>query len=252
MKKILTIILLSICVNLVQAQSDNREDFRESTLNSEYADNIDILEKVKGYDFSNNLLFDEYNYDLVIRGYIGSNYQRIQVHFISIIKNSDNPTQYLVYGKTKVKNNICDFQGTIDLINARYYKESDIDTVKQGFVFAKYKFFEDPKQKYTGFFEGYVKSNWYITDSGILCYDDLSAVADGYSNNEFVGIWNSYNKNEPKVCNWAHGQIPYSRFFDVGAGEFYPDKEYRKYGWDEYMIEYNEFINSRKKVEWWK
>lgn len=252
MKAILTITFFSIFVVLANGQTDNRNDFKESTLNSQYADNEEILDKVKGYDFSNILQFDKYNFDLVIRGYIGSNYQRIQVHFISIIKNPDNPTQYFVYGKTKVKTNICNFQGTIDLMNARYYKESDIDTIKQGFVFGKYKFFEDPKQKHTGFFEGFVKSDWYITDNGFLCYDDLSTVADGYSNNEFVGIWNGYNKNAPKVCNWAHGRIPYSRYFDVGAGEFYPDKQYHKYGWDKYMIEYDEFNKTRKKVEWWK
>lgn len=252
MIKIFSAILFLLVNTIIYGQTDNRASFKESCLNSEYADKTEILNKVVGYDFSNILKFDKYNYDVVIRGYIGSNYQRIQVHFISIIKNSENPSQYYVYGKTKVKNNICDFQGTIDLINSRYYKESDIDTIKQGFILAKYKFFEDPNQKYSGYFEGFLKSDWYITDNGFLCYDDLSIIADGYANNEFVGIWNSYNNNASKICNWAHGRIPYSNNLDIGAGEFYPDKQYQKNGWDSYMTEYNEFVTTRKKVEWWK
>lgn len=252
MKLTLILIISSFLFLPANAQSDYREDFKESCLTSKYAGPTERLSEITGYDFSQILQFDRYNSDLLIRGYIGSNYQRIQVHFISVIKNPDLPAQYFVYGKTKVNNNICDFQGTIKLLNARYYKESDLDTIRQGFLLAEYKFFEDPKQSHTGYFAGFVKSNWYITDQGFLCYDDLSTVADGYSNNEFVGIWNSYQNDAPKVCHWAHGRIPYSRYFDVGAGEFYPDDQYHQYGWDEYLKEYNDYINEKKSLEWWK
>jgi hypothetical protein len=35
-------------------------------------------------------------------GFIGENYQRFHIHFISIIQNPLNPYEYFAYGKTKV------------------------------------------------------------------------------------------------------------------------------------------------------
>ncbi|WP_440135596.1 hypothetical protein, partial [Chitinophaga sancti] len=46
-------------------------------------------------------------------GYIGDNYQRFCIHYTSVTKSKENPYQYIVCGKTKVKENICSFTGTI-------------------------------------------------------------------------------------------------------------------------------------------
>ncbi|MEO7049458.1 MAG: hypothetical protein ABI091_29410, partial [Ferruginibacter sp.] len=40
-------------------------------------------------------------------GFIGDTYQRFYIHFISVKQNKLNPYQYIVTGKTKVKENIC-------------------------------------------------------------------------------------------------------------------------------------------------
>lgn len=74
-------------------------------------------------------------------GFIGENFQRFQIHFISAIKNPDNKLQYFIYGKTKVKENICSFQGTITVTESRTYDIGDIPTLKQGFVKGQYEFF---------------------------------------------------------------------------------------------------------------
>lgn len=51
-------------------------------------------------------------------GFIGSNYQRFQVYFASVTKDKKNPNVYNVKGKSMVKNNICDFSGTITITKA--------------------------------------------------------------------------------------------------------------------------------------
>jgi hypothetical protein len=47
-------------------------------------------------------------------GYIGDNFERIRLQFVSVIINNDNPFEYFVYGKTLVSNVLCDFQGLFE------------------------------------------------------------------------------------------------------------------------------------------
>src|SRR5690349_347181 len=56
-------------------------------------------------------------------GFLGDNYQRFFIHFNLIEKKSDSPYEYLVYGKTKVKETICEFIGTIKITEAKTYNE---------------------------------------------------------------------------------------------------------------------------------
>jgi hypothetical protein len=252
LKRFLILVMISFATSGIKSQTDYQADFKQSCLYSENTDSTEIITEITHYDFSKILQFDKYNYDLGILGYIGPNFQRFQIHFISVIKNPNSPSEYFVYGKSKVNQNICEFQGTINLFTGRYYKESELDTIKQGFLMAAYRFYEKPNQKHSGYFEGLVKSEWYITETGYINYDDLSRVADGYSNNEFVGIWKSYDENITKVCNWAEGRIPYSGSLDVGTGEFFPDKKYLDYGWKVYLLEYDNYLKNGTRNEWWK
>ncbi len=73
-------------------------------------------------------------------GFIGSDYQRIQVKFISVIKNPDKPGQYLVYGKTMVKDNVCDFQGVLTVTKAAYNSEQQDPQYKEGILEGTYLF----------------------------------------------------------------------------------------------------------------
>src|SRR5690606_17538013 len=136
MKKILTFFLLMISV-LVNGQDIKTSDF---------------LKEIMKYDISNLWTLEKFQIEndtttvnrLEPLGYIGENFQRFQIHFISAIKNPDKKLQYLIYGKTKVKENICSFQGTITITESRTYDEGDIPTLKQGFAKGQYEFFEDP------------------------------------------------------------------------------------------------------------
>ena len=91
--------------------------------------------QIKNYDLSAIITADSFlaedredSKDKVKRaeilGFIGDDYQRLFIHFISVIQNPTNPYEYLVYGKTMVKENICPFQGTITVRQARIYRSS--------------------------------------------------------------------------------------------------------------------------------
>ena len=120
---------------------------------------IDYIDNAKQIDFSDLWTLDSIlieNEELIERrqplGFIGDNFQRINIRFISVIQNPDNKLEYLIYGKTRVRDNICDFQGTIKITDSRMYNESDLPPLKQDYILGDYIFYEDRNQKHTGFF----------------------------------------------------------------------------------------------------
>ena len=228
----------------------------------------DFNSKIENYDISNMWTIKEINYEfegdttIIERaeplGFIGNNYQRFYIHFISAIQNPTNKFEYFIYGKTRVKNNICSFQGLIKIKKAKIYLKSYTNT-KQGFVTGEYEFFEDADQNGTGTFKGAFKTNFYIDKSGSIRYDALDFISDGYENNQFEGIWTGYKSKESKKCNWGDFRIPDSKDLDCGAGEFGVVRKYQNNGWESYStavgIEVgNLTIEKAQKIEnekWW-
>lgn len=255
MKRILTLLFL-LTSSLVFGQP-NSEKFKNQILTDEYIVKTDIKNDFVKYDIS-SVLTNTVNSRIF--GFIGDNYQRIRIILISVIKNKDNSSQYFVYGKSMVKENICEFQGTITITNVFNFKNPESPGTKQGKVIGQYLFYENPSQKHVGQFKGVFSSNWYLDKEGNLKYDDLSDVADGFTNNEFVGTWTNYQGTISKVCNWGDSRIPMSGDFDTGTGEFYPDKKYQANGWLTYVQAYGGGLDKDKaeearKVEqgqWWK
>ena len=193
-------------------------------------------------------------------GYIGDSFQRFYIHFISAIQNPTDKLKYFIYGKTRVKENICSFQGEIVIKEARIYVEGDIPPLKQGFVKGAYEFYENSKQKETGKLVGNFTTNFYIDEKGNFIYDALIFAADGFNNNQFEGIWTSYKSKETRKCNWGDYRIPDSKGLDCGAGEFSVVDKYASNGWIPYILEHMmnkkdisnspEFPDSNDK--WWK
>ncbi len=232
-----------------------------------------FYDQIKNYDLSTILTADsilaedrEDSKDKFKRaevlGFIGDNYQRFYIHFISIIKNPTNPYEYLAYGKTMVKETVCSFQGKIIIKESRISKSDDVPTYRQGRVICEIILYEDKKQSSTGFINGKMTSDFIIDDKGIFRYDALMFVADGFANNQFIGSWTSYKTNVSKKCNWGDYRIPDSKEFDIGTGEFSVSEKYIKNGWVSYMLE-NRMMNlnvieqtgdSKTNVnkEWWK
>ena len=148
-------------------------------------------------------------------GYIGENYQRFYIHFISVKKSTKNNLQYLVKGKTLVNGNKCNFQGTIKISEARTTQGSKTN---KGYLKGSYEFLEDPSEKGAGILKGKFQTNFYIDAKGQLQYDALDFNSDSYKNNQFEGVWKSYKTGYLKKCNWGDFRIPDSDSLDIGSG----------------------------------
>ena len=231
-RRIITILITLFLIGQVFAQNVPTSDFSI---------------KMKNYDLSVVLTADsiidgenEKSPRGEILGFIGDNYQRLQIHFISIIKNQSNPYEYFTYGKTKVKNNICEFQGTITIKEAKLYDNRnevccDKDTlIKFGYANCEVILYEDRKTNSSGFIKGNLSSSFLIDLDGVFRYDAYFLVADGFSNNEFTGVWTSYQTGLTKKCNWGDYRIPESRGLDIGVAVFIADDKYKDNGWKSY------------------
>lgn len=261
MKKICFILLLLLVISKIQAQLSilsNKDEF----LNRYDLSSLWRPSTIVGYY---DVVDKESTIDLNIKrpepiGFIGDNYQRFYIHFTSVIKNKKSANEYFVVGKTKVRDNIYDFQGTITILHVECLDtdENLLDfQIKQGVVLGEYLFYEDKKQKGTGIFEGNFQTDIFLDPQLKLYYDAIYLDADGYSNNQFSGTWRSYKTSAEKICNWGDYRIPRSMNLDIGAGEFHPDRKYYQFGWDnyEYLFEdtpQGERARKIEKYEWWK
>jgi hypothetical protein len=194
-------------------------------------------------------------------GFIGANYQRFYIHYTSVIKNPLNPYLYQVKGKTRVKNNICSFTGTITVQQAKRYLEPNegYPKYKYGYLVCQVDLKEDPRQPGSGTIKGKLTTNWYINERGQLAYDTLIP-ADGFSNNECVARWTSYKGGASKACNWGDFKIPAAGDLDFSISEFMANEKYVKNGWQNYMLSLDAgsgkpaAIKARaeEKRQWWK
>jgi len=205
----------------------------------------DVSSEYAAYDFG-RLCLEHQSGRL---GYIGSDYQRFYIHFTSITKDSSDPHLYHVRGKTRVRNNLCDFVGTLLLKSIRRLFdpdacENDVRPTVQGIACFTYEFREDPNQGHVGQFEGTAAIQWYLDSNKRLCYDKTWNCSDRFTNNCFVGEWTSYSTHVSKPCNWGDCRIPFSGDLDIGAGEFSPGPKYRRSGWEQFP--------SDAQNEWWK
>ena len=142
-------------------------------------------------------------------GNIGKDFQRFFIHFSDIFKDTSNLYIYHVRGKTRVRNNTCNFTGSMHLTSIRRAHdpdacENEIHPTVQGVSFFTYDFSEDPSQKYTGKFQGTAVIQWYLDAKKKLCYDDTWSCADAFTNNCFVG---NGPVTLPEVLNHAIGRI---------------------------------------------
>lgn len=267
MKKILLIGLITFpfILNGQNLPNSSMKFLEESILNTGH-EKVDLSEFNK-INFSK--IWMEHQ-DAVI-GYIGDSYQRIFIHLISVIKDKITDNEYLVLGKSKVRNNVCDFQGRFIITHVREFnraerealyknalKHGDEEAISRfgkarGFVLAEYYLYENPEQKGSGVFKGVVKSHFYI-EKGVLYFDDIDLeIEDKYSNNQFCGIWQSYKTGAQRPCNWGAYRIPEAGDLDIGVGEFSPNTKYLEKGWSTYCRVHNRLESATREEEsiWW-
>jgi len=167
-------------------------------------------------------------------GFIGENYQRFYIHYTAIIKDTQNPYKYMVSGKTRVNNSICNFKGTITVIKASLSTKTDEFKHTPGELICLVDIKEDPAQKESGFIKGRMISKFYFDFQKQVNYNTINAPSAGFWNNEVTGTWTSYKTHETKKCNWGDFRIPQSGPLDNGEGEFRVNPKYVGHGWQNY------------------
>jgi hypothetical protein len=245
-------IIILLLLGVPAFSQENSSQFKAAIMKSGNLDAANVKKEIQGYDLAPLLTKTD---NASVLGFIGKEYERIRIKFISVIKNHNKPDEYFVYGKSMVKDNVCDFQGTLQIASAYYLKASNSNDVRQGIVIGDYLLFENPQQKHVGEFKGAFKISFYIDKRGKFLYDDLAFDADGFSNNEFVGTWSSYNGKLVQICNWGDYRIPMSADLDSGGGEFMPAQKYISNGWQSYSSETSgsqtKDVDADEKLQWW-
>jgi hypothetical protein len=191
-------------------------------------------------------------------GFIGTNYERFYIHYISVVRDLANPYRYIIQGKTRVKDHICSFTGTITVVKAKLFKQSDDPRYKQGELVCKVDFREDSTQNGSGHIQGMLTTNFYLDKKHTIHYDTIDAVGDGYANNQCEAIWTSYKTHQSKVCNWGDFRMPNCGDLDQGVGDVSINEKYIHNGWENYIMTYRGNSNQSKTAlkeenrKWWK
>lgn len=170
-------------------------------------------------------------------GFIGPDYQRFYLHYASIRKDAANPYAYRVAGKTRVKNNICAFTGTITVVKARLYKAPNAEYAqfREGELTCRVELAEARNQPGSGTIRGTLTTYFYLDAQQRPQYNLLEMFADGFSNNECRGTWTSYATGQSKKCNWGDFFIPDPGPLRFSDTEFQIAQRYRANGWQTYQ-----------------
>ena len=165
-------------------------------------------------------------------GVLGLNYQRIQFHIGKVVRSQDKPDTYIIYGKSKVNDNICNFSGELKLLKLFFTECEDSSFNKCGELFGSYKFFEDRAQYHSGVFMGIMECSVRSDSTGKrMLLDDSFDGADGYWNRTFIGTWTDYKTKQAKKCIWGDYRLPFTFDFDCGDGEMMVCDKYKMNGW---------------------
>jgi len=196
-----------------------------------------------------NMKLDYFNLwsGYTFQGTIGDDNQRIELRFIEVSQNRTNPSQYFVQGKSRVHNNVCDFEGVVIIDKIMLLDMSNggcgEPSMSDGILYGTYSFKENPAQLHVGQFKGEFKTmfdkkeNRFVVNTGWLGQEDFNC---------FMGIWQEYNQTESRYCAWGF-HIPPSKKENLLKhydNEFYLfNPMYIEKGWKPYVLsKLNAFI----------
>lgn len=260
-KQLTYILIFVLSINASAQKMNSIDNWEKQILHSKALSKKEFKKNILKYDFDSLWTYTD---NSAVYGFIGQNYQRIRVKIIAVAKDNNKPDTYTVSGKSMIRNNVCSFQGTIKIVNARTYKKmhwgvddeyKNKGIKKQGISVAEYSFSENKACIFSGLFEGRLITKWYVDANNQLKYDDIEKESDSYGNNQFAGIWKSYKGEIIKIANWGDYRIPLSGDLDGGVGEFSPIDKYLQFGWQTYRdayVENDELARREEKREWWK
>lgn len=260
-RRLTGILFLFLTINSHGQLSSQALDWEKEILRDKNFSRKNYKNSITRYDFG-SLWTDTENSS--VYGFIGNNYRRLRTKIISTAKAKNAPDTYAVSGKSMIRNNVCEFSGTIKITRARIYKKmrwgvedeyKNAGIKKQGIIFAEYRLSENKACIFSGVFTGLLLTRWYIDKNGKLNYDDIEKQSDSYGNNQFVGVWKSYRGDIVKNSNWGDYRIPLSGDLDGGAGEFSPIDKYLQFGWQTHRDAYVDNSQQARQTEerqWWK
>ncbi|MDO9512784.1 MAG: hypothetical protein Q7J34_13570 [Bacteroidales bacterium] len=180
------------------------------------------------YDFSEALVQSDDAPD--VPGFISDHYRRLGIRLKSVVRNHQNPAEYYVYGKSKVRSNITEFAGliTIDSIN-RIEKAGIIYLA----TYWSFQFSENQTDKHTGCFEGrgeavFISGNPVFRTSPII-----NVLKDDNTDRIYYGHWITHDAKLKLPCSWGDFSIRNCGDLDVGKESFSPNPKYYSMGWNE-------------------
>ena len=176
-------------------------------------------------------------------GYRGRDFQRFYIHYDSIRFKGNGV--YDVYGRTRYRDTIRFFTGTLTLDSLRLNNEDYLPKYGEfGSLYGHYQYDEDEFSG-GGVLTGKMKIN-FAKINGRFYYDAfMLGVADGYDNRQYEGVWTSKNLKRLEKCNWGDFRIPDSQELDIGAGVFSPANEYWDRGWQVYPYSWSDYDSLR-------
>lgn len=239
-----------LCENFNPQQTDFSKEYFDLQARR-YSHNADQLQQSLKYDYSSIWLSDKWQQN----GVIGLNYQRIQFHIDKVTKSKDKKDTYIITGKSKVKDNICDFKGELKLLKLFFIDCKDTTYKKCDELFGSYTFYEDSSQNHSGIFKGIMECSVRLDSTGKrMLLDDASDGADGYWNRTFIGTWTDYKTKQAKKCIWGDYRLPFVFDFMCGDGEMRACDKYAMNGWQTFN-DNSEYITINEKWvlkdKWW-
>ena len=163
-------------------------------------------------------------------GYRGRDFQRFYIHYDSIRFKGNGV--YDVYGRTRYRDTIRFFTGTLTLDSLRLNNEDYLPKYGEfGSLYGHYQYDEDEFSD-GGVLSGKMRID-FVKINGRYYYDAFMLIADGYDNNQYEGTWSSRNLSRMEKCNWGDFRIPDAEKMDmdIGVAEFSPDAAYLDRGW---------------------
>ncbi len=166
-------------------------------------------------------------------GYRGD-YWRFRIHFNKVTKQAGNANQYLIEGITLFRDTVRSLKGflMLDSVKHNLYDVGDYDAEVEavGTIFGHYLLAEtDTSIPNSGKYSGKATFN-FIQQGGEILYDDNLFLSDGFCNNMYEGVFESYDGLVREKCNWGDYRIPDSDSLDYGAAEFWPNR--KDHGWE--------------------
>jgi len=267
--KALLLITLLVILSFNYSNAQYSLFIKDGSIKMQPLSEAELKKQLSNYDFSKLFTCTD---NSVIYGFIGNDHQRIRIKFISVTKDSSALNTYKVYGKSMVKNNVDEFNGSIVISNISKQKVMsygvDDEYKNKGFkgeyvISGSYSFLEKPEQNHTRTFNGTFRTGYYLDRKYNVHYDDINNYSDGYTNNLFSGKWKSHNGKIVQICNWGDYRIPNSGNFDVGAAEFSPNTGDTTLGWqsihDMWIRDKNGKLTAKAKqakrieeTKWWQ